>query len=277
MIHLTEQADLFNPESGSSTIALTLNFKTLFMEVHQHTHTPRKKWTHYFWEFLMLFLAVFCGFLAEYKLEQTIERHREKEYMQSMVRDLRADITGINTDIKGKIIRIALADSLLFLFEKKNFKTTSGSMYNIGGLLSLRSYFNPNDGTVQQLKNAGGFRLIKRANVMDSIQQYFILIRDLQRLQELEESQLVEYHGLMGKLFSAFVFNKMFASKETMQINQLTTNPDVIAEDNQVINDLSMKIVITKGNRLSQMEALKQLQQSADTLINLIKKEYHVN
>ena len=247
------------------------------MEVHQHTHTPRKKWTHYFWEFLMLFLAVFCGYLAEYKLEQTIERHREKEYMQSMLRDLQADITGINTDIKGKIIRIALADSLLCLFEKKNFKNTSGRMYNIAGLLSLRSYFNPNDGTVQQLKNAGGFRLIKKANVMDSIQQYFILIRDLQRLQELEESQLVEYHGLMGKLFSAFVFNKMFASKETMQINQLTTNPDVIAEDNQVINDLSMKIVITKGNRLSQMEALKQLQQSADVLINLIKKEYHVN
>ena len=39
------------------------------MEVHHHTHTPRKKWTHYFWEFLMLFLAVFCGFLAEYQLE----------------------------------------------------------------------------------------------------------------------------------------------------------------------------------------------------------------
>ena len=34
------------------------------MEVHAHTHTPRKKWTHYFWEFLMLFFAVFCGFLS---------------------------------------------------------------------------------------------------------------------------------------------------------------------------------------------------------------------
>ena len=22
------------------------------MEVHAHAHTPRKKWTHYFWEFL---------------------------------------------------------------------------------------------------------------------------------------------------------------------------------------------------------------------------------
>ena len=30
------------------------------MEVHAHTHTERKKWTHYFWESLMLFLAVFC-------------------------------------------------------------------------------------------------------------------------------------------------------------------------------------------------------------------------
>jgi len=35
------------------------------MEVHSHAHTDRKKWTHYLWEFLMLFLAVFCGFLAE--------------------------------------------------------------------------------------------------------------------------------------------------------------------------------------------------------------------
>jgi len=39
------------------------------MEIHAHSHTPRKKWTHYFREFLMLFPAVFCGFLAEYQLE----------------------------------------------------------------------------------------------------------------------------------------------------------------------------------------------------------------
>ena len=58
------------------------------MEVHHHSHLASgethtssppagragKKWTHYFWEFLMLFLAVFCGFLAEYQLEHTIEK-----------------------------------------------------------------------------------------------------------------------------------------------------------------------------------------------------------
>ena len=39
------------------------------MEVHHHSHTARKNWTHYFWEFLMLFLAVFCRFIAENQRE----------------------------------------------------------------------------------------------------------------------------------------------------------------------------------------------------------------
>ena len=48
------------------------------MEVHHHSHTPRKKWTHYFWEFLMLFLAVTLGFFVENQREHYIENLREK-------------------------------------------------------------------------------------------------------------------------------------------------------------------------------------------------------
>jgi len=48
------------------------------MEVHTHTHTARKKWTHYLWEFLMLFLAVFAGFLAEDQREHIVE-HQLKD------------------------------------------------------------------------------------------------------------------------------------------------------------------------------------------------------
>jgi hypothetical protein len=59
------------------------------MEVHAHTHTARKKWTHYLWEFLMLFLAVFCGFLAEYQLEHKIEKDRERQYISSLYEDLK--------------------------------------------------------------------------------------------------------------------------------------------------------------------------------------------
>ena len=65
------------------------------MEVHHHAHTPRKKWAHYFWEFFMLFLAVFCGMLAEYKLEHIIEHQREKKYIHSLIKDVELDIAAL--------------------------------------------------------------------------------------------------------------------------------------------------------------------------------------
>jgi len=58
------------------------------MEVHHHTHAGhgKKSWRSYFWEFLMLFLAVFCGFLAEYELEHVIERQREKNLFNHLLK-----------------------------------------------------------------------------------------------------------------------------------------------------------------------------------------------
>ena len=47
----------------------------------------------------MLFLAVFCGFLAEYQLEHKIEKDREKQYIISFEEDLDNDIL----DFDGQI------------------------------------------------------------------------------------------------------------------------------------------------------------------------------
>ena len=69
------------------------------MEVHAHTHTARKRWTHYFWEFIMLFLAVFCGFLAEYQLEHKIEKERARKYMYDMVENLKYDTIRYNRNL----------------------------------------------------------------------------------------------------------------------------------------------------------------------------------
>ena len=88
------------------------------MEVHAHTHTPRKKWTHYFWEFLMLFLAVFCGFLAEYQLEHKIEHDREKQFMHSMLKDLELDTVTINFTMNGNTGVLNGIDTLLDLIAK---------------------------------------------------------------------------------------------------------------------------------------------------------------
>ncbi|HEY6062902.1 MAG TPA: hypothetical protein VIV35_04805, partial [Chitinophagaceae bacterium] len=69
------------------------------MEVHQHTHTARKKWFHYFWEFFMMFMAISASFWVENMREHYVERIKEKQYMTSMLADLKSD-TGI---LKEKI------------------------------------------------------------------------------------------------------------------------------------------------------------------------------
>lgn len=49
------------------------------METHgQHLHkAPSQGWKHYVFEFFMLFLAVFAGFLAENQREHFVEKKRK--------------------------------------------------------------------------------------------------------------------------------------------------------------------------------------------------------
>lgn len=82
--------------SPTGSEAINTNQETKIMEVHHHPHHEGKKnWKSYFWEFLMLFLAVFCGFLAEYQLEHKIESDREKQYVVSMIADINEDAVKI--------------------------------------------------------------------------------------------------------------------------------------------------------------------------------------
>src|SRR6059058_2997316 len=70
------------------------------MEVHHHTHHDGKKnWKAYLWEFLMLFLAVFCGFMAENYRETLVNKEKEHHYIQNMVADLKADTADLNFSI----------------------------------------------------------------------------------------------------------------------------------------------------------------------------------
>src|SRR6476660_4136174 len=99
------------------------------MEVHAHSHTARKKWTHYLWEFLMLFLAVFCGFLAENQREHMVEHQREKQYMKSMLFDLNADTAQISSLLTFRIQRIMQLDTLMMLLKSPQLKENTSIFY----------------------------------------------------------------------------------------------------------------------------------------------------
>src|ERR1043165_7874167 len=82
-----------------------------FMEVH-HPHHPthKKKWSEYVLEFLMLFFAVYLGFLVQNFREHKIEKERAKQYIESFYEDLKADTLRINGSVEfddAKLLRLS--------------------------------------------------------------------------------------------------------------------------------------------------------------------------
>jgi hypothetical protein len=246
------------------------------MEVHAHSHTPRKKWTHYFWEFLMLFLAVFCGFLAEYTLEHKIEKDREKQFISSLVDDIKADITQLNSVIQKRDEKILRLDSLILLINLPNFANYGSDIYfnaiHTARLVDIK--FTANDGTLLQLKNSGGLRLIRNRAVVDSIAHYDVSVRNLEELGEQEMLIAHEYRTIAKRVFNSLVFNRMLDDNNIS--HRLAENPPLLAFNTQDLAELNFDIysikLIVKGMRRDSRKLLQQ----ATNLLATINKEYHL-
>ena len=109
----------------------------------------------------MLFLAVFCGFLAEYQLEHKIERDREKQYIGSILEDLREDTIVLNDNINQFDEHLLRNDTLIRLLNSPDIKSHGSDLYYLGRRASRSVRLAIHDATIQQLKNSGGMRLIR--------------------------------------------------------------------------------------------------------------------
>ena len=245
------------------------------MEVHHHSHTERKKWTHYFWEFLMLFLAVFCGFLAEYQLEHKIERDREKQYMRSMLKDLGKDIINIDISIAQKNKDTQIADSLMQLFSSPDYRENTNFIYFLARRFSISlSPFYLTDGTLTQLKNSGGLRLIHNQPIVDSLQAYVNLYRAFEEIYRiLEEDQLKYYRDVMIQVFDVKTFDSMIKS---MAIEMPNNNPKLFDDSPALINSFLMRVHLLKRNRIASINYLVALKEKANDLLLQIKQGYRL-
>jgi hypothetical protein len=134
------------------------------MEVHAHTHTARKKWTHYFWEFFMLFLAVTLGFFVENQREHYIEHQREKQYARELYSEFLSDSVIAANKIKIRLekekdmdyLNSYFKDSSLTSLPRKFYPAFTTVMYLINTYA-----FEPKDGILNQLRNSGSLRYFK--------------------------------------------------------------------------------------------------------------------
>jgi len=224
----------------------------------------RKNIKHYFFEFLMLFLAVFCGFLAENWREQMQEHKRENEFMHSIVEDLKSDTlhSGI---ILNRLKRTSVGiDSVLNELSSPETISNSNNAYRLWTKnLDIKSFVS-NDRTIQQLKNSGELRLIRNKAVSNGIMKYDQTVKNYYQQSNFMYSALSDQH-IYIQFFDFISLNK----------NENTPVP-LTEKGKKLLNEAYAHQQLWNSGLQGLISWLKDVNNEGKNLLMLIQKEYHI-
>jgi hypothetical protein len=248
------------------------------METHaNHLHNaPGTKFGHYFFEFLMLFFAVFAGFLAENWREHMADHDREQQYMESMVSDLTLDTVAFRAGYPLKEQRIAAIDSVYLFFESNPSPKAIpiSALRNIKRALWDRLYTR-NTGTINQLKNAGGLRLIRKRDVRDSIATYDALWERLDYYKQVYYSHQQHGDDMVERMLNANDLLRYYRVDSVgHDVYALIPKSAMIRINAEGLNGYLNFLNRQKRTTLQDEQNYKRLEGKAAVLIKLIKKEY---
>ncbi len=246
------------------------------MEVHAHSHTARKKWTHYFWEFLMLFLAVFCGFMAENQREHMIEHRREKEYMRSLIEDLQTDTANLNGNmLLGQAVKTRLENLISFL-NNGSAKDSAAQLYKLNNQVGRVVNINFEDRTSSQLKNGGNMRLIRNKVVADSVRSYWGDIKVIENISTRLDDLRSKAVDIQAQIFH----NKYIQLSDPLRpvSSDISVSPDakLISNDPELLALYSNRRQYTLLVLNNYMLGMQYANSKAIRLITFIRKEYHL-
>ena len=214
------------------------------MEVHHHPdlHHEKKKFREYFLECIMIFIAVTLGFFAETVRDSISEKHREKDYIVGLISNLRDDTSNLKGLIARNDLELRGIDTLMKI-SKEHFTSVpvqdSIFYYALQYTFTLHT-FQFNDLTLVQLRNAGGYSLIKTSNVADSIALYESKNNNIKIEEAYYSESFLQIMASFKQMFDLTLTDKFFhldsltkkipsdmyvlVSKDEEKMNQLYNN-----------------------------------------------------
>lgn len=259
------------------------------MEVHAHTHTERKRFTHYLWEFLMLFFAVFCGFLAENLREHQIEKNRENQFMQTMVEDLKSDTAKLSGIIKNRKSRIRELDTLFDLIASDEYLKEGRKVYELyeNPYWDILRFF-PSDRTMQQLKNGGNLRLIRNKEVSNALINYDVWVRNRKEYEPLQAELASSMNQYLEKLLDPEIIDN---ATRAYTYKQLAADTIVSGRGRTVLPTNITILKLAEPDKKAILKYISQVKtiylgimrdnisekELAEKTLALITVEYHIN
>lgn len=253
------------------------------MEVHHHPdlHHKRKKFKEYFFEFIMIFLAVTLGFFAEGLREHIGDRTKEKEYMTSLSQELRYDTSQYNK-VLYKIGRLkSQLDSLY-----RNVKEAVRYNYTVQGRwnYSMNQFnieYRPGLPTILQLQSSGNMRLIESRVIGNKILEYEAYVKgNVERLDNVIYAATQKVYGLEDALcdYKYFVTANLGGDDQNIVNESVSATFDMtlVVRDTVRLNEFANSFVNYKAISSVDNKIVLNALKYATELIKLINDEYHL-
>jgi len=240
------------------------------MEVHQHTHTPRKKWTHYFWEFLMLFLAVTAGFFMENRREHYIEHKRAKVLAKSLLEDIKKDTAALHDAMAFSNMKIQSMNNLVTLMHQPFESWNDSLLYDYSHYFPRVAPFVSTRGTYEQIKNSGSLRYFPQ-ELVSLLNAYNVFSIRAEDRDGLDTKMIVEtFIPFCSRLLSFEVYNDLIYN---LPVTHTRYNK---IKDPEVVDQFINYAVISRRGRERSIFEYEELLKLADEIFKEVKKKYRL-
>lgn len=218
----------------------------------------------------MLFLAVFCGFLAENQREHMVEHRRAKQYASSLYNELQSDTSRLEHLIKWTHRLISKLDTLCYLSKKPGVK--NGELYYYSRAVSWTDYFSSSTSTLDQLKSSGSLRILT-PEIAQKISNYDRLLVYSANTDNFQRMEYETINGLRLKIFNGLILAELKQPTDSV----FNLDPPLLNDDPKLMGEFIGWVKVVAGFLQSTIrEILEPLKESADELLLLLKKEYHL-
>lgn len=238
------------------------------MEVHHPHHvTHKKKWGTYLLEFLMLFLAVFLGFVAENMREHAVERMRATKLTSSLINDLRRDTAELNRLTSFCKLQLQRTDSLRSLLKTPFDEVRQQDFYRLIRQVQVSYAFVSANATTNQLKNAGYLRYFSKDSLSILLSGYEFILKDNEGMDQITLDLIYnKYYDFIIKVCDPDLLQLQFSDKRSV--------PDslgIISISKEDLKQLQNLLVLMGRSTATYIENYIDLKNKAVEIMNYLE------
>jgi hypothetical protein len=192
-----------------------------------------------------------------------------------MIQDLKTDTAKLRSNIKQFERQLLSQDTLLQNFDLINTgysQLISRSMGSYGGYPD----FIYTDGTIQQLKNSGGFRLIRSSSAVDSIMAYDAEVKKALINENYLGGRVITLYSAIDEFFNIQALVKEMKAGKTPEQLEQEKFVFTFSTDMNTVGKFYNNIGRTNGMFKVVKQQMEGVQITATRLIKFLEKEYHL-